>query len=105
MLFTDMCIGDYIPWLAWVDRLKGLDTKVDDLAKRIDEFLDMIVQQHMDSLVNGSSDGMDEDDDDQKGNDFIDILLRFQREDPAGVSVDRVSIKAVLLVSNYMYTP
>ncbi|KAL4559748.1 hypothetical protein LXL04_031893 [Taraxacum kok-saghyz] len=33
-------VGSYIPWLSWVDWLRGLDEKTNKVAKELDEFLD-----------------------------------------------------------------
>lgn len=33
-LFARVNIGDYIPWLAWVSLVNGLDAQLDSLAKR-----------------------------------------------------------------------
>ncbi|XP_062017024.1 cytochrome P450 736A117-like [Rosa rugosa] len=84
-------IGDYIPWLAWVSRVNGLDAKLDSLAKRFDEFLDMVVQEHMDS-----SKGSEGDEDDGH-KDLVDVLLSVQKENTVGLPIDRVSIKAIIL--------
>lgn len=79
-------IGDYIPWLAWIPRLNGLDARFDSLAKRFDDFLELVVQEHMDdSLVKNE---------DQK--DIVDILLSLQKEKLAHSPIDRVSIKAII---------
>ncbi|KAL6141241.1 hypothetical protein ACLB2K_059531 [Fragaria x ananassa] len=90
-LLARINIGDYIPWLAWYTRLNGLDAKLDSLAKRFDEFLDMVVQEHIDSSK-GS-----EGDEDAGQKDLVDILLSVQKEDTVGIPIDRVSIKAIIL--------
>lgn len=88
LVMSRIHIGDYIPWLAWIARLNGLDAKFDDLAKRFDEFLEIVVQEHMDEF-----DGLTKNED-QK--DLVDVLLCLQADSP----IDRVSIKAVILVIN-----
>ncbi|KAI5333472.1 hypothetical protein L3X38_023603 [Prunus dulcis] len=85
LVMSRIHIGDYIPWLAWIARLNGLDAKFDDLAKRFDEFLEIVVQEHMDEF-----DGLTKNED-QK--DLVDVLLCLQADSP----IDRVSIKAVIL--------
>ncbi|XP_016652296.1 PREDICTED: cytochrome P450 71A25-like [Prunus mume] len=85
LVMSRIHIGDYIPWLAWIARLNGLDAKFDDLAKRFDEFLEIVVQEHMDEF-----DGVAKNED-QK--DLVDVLLCLQADSP----IDRVSIKAVIL--------
>ncbi|KAL6283814.1 hypothetical protein ACE6H2_014743 [Prunus campanulata] len=85
LVMSHIHIGDYIPWLAWITRLNGLDAKFDDLAKRFDEFLEIVVQEHMDEFHGLSKN------EDQK--DLVDVLLCLQADSP----IDRVSIKAIIL--------
>ncbi|KAL6196446.1 hypothetical protein ACLB2K_032061 [Fragaria x ananassa] len=84
--FTRVNIGDYIPWLSWVTRFTGFDAELDDLAKRTDAFFDMVVEEHIDKPNIG--DGM---------KDFVDVLLSVQKENAAGVNLDRVGIKGIIL--------
>ncbi|XP_050370268.1 cytochrome P450 736A117-like [Argentina anserina] len=89
--FTRVNIGDYIPWLSWVTRLTGLDAELDDLVKRADAFLEIVLQEHIDkSDINGMKKNEDE-------KDFVDILLSVQKENTRGVSLDRVGIKSTIL--------
>ncbi|CAL2261264.1 unnamed protein product [Prunus armeniaca] len=90
--FTDLLgtvnFGDYIPWLSWLSHINGLGAKLDKVAKQLDDFIDTAVQEHMN---HSSKSG----DDDQK--DFLDILLAIQKENLAGIPIDRVSIKGIIL--------
>ncbi|XP_019167178.1 PREDICTED: cytochrome P450 71A3-like [Ipomoea nil] len=42
-------IGDYNPWLAWVNRINGFDRRVEKLAKELDEFILGVVEEHSES--------------------------------------------------------
>ncbi|XP_004309798.1 PREDICTED: cytochrome P450 71A24-like [Fragaria vesca subsp. vesca] len=46
-LLGSLYIGDYVPWLGWLSRVTGLDAKLDRMAKRFDDFLDIVIQEHM----------------------------------------------------------
>ncbi|XP_021807677.1 cytochrome P450 71A26-like isoform X1 [Prunus avium] len=81
-------IGDYVPWLSWLSQVNGLGAKLDKVAKQLDDFIDTVVQEHMN---HSSRSG----DDDQKN--FLDVLLAIQKENLAGIPIDRVSIKAIIL--------
>ncbi|CAN6578442.1 unnamed protein product [Malus baccata var. baccata] len=81
-------IGDYIPWLSWLSRVNGLEAKFDEMAKKFDDFLDKVVQEHMDQSPKTG-------DDDQA--DFVDVLLAIQKENLPGFSIDTVTIKALIL--------
>ena len=91
-------VGDYIPWLVWVNRVNGLDGRAEKLAKQLDNFLERVIEEHIDCEKNGSHDHVVSlENDDQK--DFVDVLLWIQKENVIGFPIDRVSIKAVILVS------
>ncbi|PQQ08175.1 cytochrome P450 71A24-like [Prunus yedoensis var. nudiflora] len=81
-------IGDYVPWLSWLSHVNGLGAKLDKVAKQLDDFIETVVQEHMN---HSSRSG----DDDQK--DLLDVLLAIQKEKLAGIPIDRVSIKAIIL--------
>ena len=37
-------VGDYIPWLSWVNFINGFETKVEKVSKVFDRFLDEVVE-------------------------------------------------------------
>ncbi|XP_002511293.3 cytochrome P450 736A117 [Ricinus communis] len=79
-------IGTYIPWLAWINHVNGVNSRVERVAKELDNFLDGVVEEHM------SSDRRDD-----YSKDFVDVLLWVQKENMAGFPIDRISIKALIL--------
>lgn len=79
-------VGDYIPWLAWINRINGLDARVANVAKLFDEFLEGVIQQHRDVGDDGS------------GLDFVDVLLQFQRESKDSSPVEDHTVKALVMV-------
>ena len=90
-------VGDYIPWLAWVSRVNGLDAKAEKVAKQLDDFLEGVIEEH----INGQKKGNDNhnlENEDQK--DFVDVLLWVQKENVIGFPIERVSIKAIIQVSS-----
>ncbi|CAA0818091.1 Cytochrome P450 71A25 [Striga hermonthica] len=83
-------LGDYIPWLGWVNRVNGLDTKVERVAKLIDDFFENVIQEHRDQ-------GRKHDYEDGEL-DFVDILLEFQRQNIESSSpVGDDTIKAIIM--------
>lgn len=102
-LLGSLYVGDYIPWLGWLSRLTGLDAKLDLVAKRFDDFLDKVIQEHMDNSSKTSTANdhghvhTDQNEDDRK--DFVDVLLDIHKENRLDFPIDRVRIKAVILVS------
>ena len=89
-------VGDYIPWLSWVNFINGLDATVVKVAKEFDRFLDEVVNEHVERRKRG---GVDE-----KVKDFVDVLLDIQENNVTGVAIAGVSIKALTLVRivNYL---
>ncbi|CAL5441200.1 unnamed protein product [Camellia sinensis] len=88
-------VGDYIPWLAWMNRINGLDAKVESVFKEIDEFLEGVVEEHVDRRKEGSDTvniGS------ESKHDFVDLLLQIQQENTAGSPIHRDTIKALILV-------
>ncbi|GLT84008.1 hypothetical protein SLE2022_022650 [Rubroshorea leprosula] len=88
-------VGDFIPWLGWVSYVNGLDARMDKMAKEFDDFSEGIVEEHMAQQKKGPNiDPVNG----EEQKDFADVLLWIQRENLAGFTIDRLSIKAVNLV-------
>lgn len=85
-LLGSASIGDFVPWLSWINRLNGFHSRVDKVSTQLDGFLELILQQHL-------SDG-----EAIKDENFVDILLNIYKENSTGVSFDKTSIKAIILV-------
>ncbi|CAL2261266.1 unnamed protein product [Prunus armeniaca] len=64
-------IGDYVPWLSWLSHVNGLGAKLDKVAKQLDDFIDTVLQEHMN---HSSRSGYD----DQK--DFLTFCLQFRKK-------------------------
>ncbi|OIT22533.1 PREDICTED: cytochrome P450 71A6-like [Nicotiana attenuata] len=81
-------IGDYMTWLAWMNRFNGLNAKVDKVAKEFDAFLEGVIEEHR---------GNKKSDTEAEGADFVDILLQVQKENKAGFQVEMDAIKAIIM--------
>lgn len=82
---------DSIPLLAVVDRLRGLTAKVDRVAAGMNDFLQAVVDETIHKL-SSNPDGIGED----GVGTFIEALLKVQKEDISGITVDADVIKALL---------
>ncbi|KAJ9567751.1 hypothetical protein OSB04_003717 [Centaurea solstitialis] len=83
---------DSIPQLAVVDRLRGLSAKVTRVAVDFDEFLQGVVDETLSKRSKNPNpvgdDGVET---------FIEGLLKVQKEDIIGITIDADVIKALLL--------
>ncbi|XP_074305311.1 cytochrome P450 71A25-like [Silene latifolia] len=86
-------IGDFIPWLSWIDHLSGVIRKSNKVAKGFDMFLEKLVQEHIDQQKFQSHSDYDADKGD-KVKDLVDVLIEIQRNDS---SIERDNIKALPL--------
>nr|ALM25793.1 cytochrome P450 71AU53-like protein [Salvia pomifera] len=84
-LLGTMSVGDFIPWLSWIDRVSGFDEKLDRVAKEVDDFLEYVIQQRLQAVK-----GKD-------GENFVDVLLELYNENADGNSIGRDSVKALVL--------
>ncbi|KAK9072381.1 hypothetical protein SSX86_008815 [Deinandra increscens subsp. villosa] len=85
-LLGSFSVGSYIPSLGWVDRLSGLERKVQEVSKEFDEFLEGVIQEH----VNKKNV-------DVECQDLVDILLKIQRDNLMGFPLEKDMIKAIIL--------
>ncbi|WOH10588.1 hypothetical protein DCAR_0730057 [Daucus carota subsp. sativus] len=93
-LLGALSFRDFIPWLGWVDRISGLDARLDRVFRRLDDFLQDVVQEHIsDQEIQLGESNLHV----EHKEDFVDILLRIQKETTHGISIDDDSVKAVLL--------
>ncbi|KAK6135624.1 hypothetical protein DH2020_030635 [Rehmannia glutinosa] len=86
-LLGTVTIGDFVPWLSWISRVNGFDKKVDRFVKRMDDFLEGVIRDRLETI----------EDDKNIGDNFLDILLGIYTDNTPDISIDRDSIKAILL--------
>jgi hypothetical protein len=96
-LLGTVTIGDFVPWLAWVDTLVGLDARAARTSARMDALLERVIAEHRRKRRDV---GRREDDGHR---DFVDVMLDVneEAEKNAGggeVVFDNVAIKAIILV-------
>ena len=77
-------IGDYIPYLAWMDDLRGLKRRLKNAHKTQDHFLEKIIEEHI--RVNTENDP-------NVPRDLVDVLLADTE-----LQLSRDNIRAILFV-------
>ncbi|WOH10598.1 hypothetical protein DCAR_0730067 [Daucus carota subsp. sativus] len=93
-LLGSYSFADFVPWLGWVDRISGLDSKVERVFEKLDKFLQGVVQEHVDKqpiqLVGKTAES-------EHKEDFVDVLFRIQNETTHGISIGNDAVKAILV--------
>ncbi|XP_049359473.1 cytochrome P450 71A4-like [Solanum verrucosum] len=83
-------IGDYIPWLKWINKINGLDSRVKKVAKDLDAFLESVIEERV--IRNKKAEYSA-----GEAKDFMDVLLEIQNGKETGFPLQRDSLKAILL--------
>eukprot|EP01018_Ginkgo_biloba_P016464 Gb_41034 [translate_table: standard] len=74
-------IGDYIPWLRWLD-LQGYERQMKNSHRRLDAFLQRLVEEHRDIRKKADS----------TNSDFIDVLLSIFAQDDSVIKATALSM-------------
>ncbi|KAH7652951.1 Costunolide synthase protein, partial [Dioscorea alata] len=85
-------IGNFFPSLGWLSVITGFQGKLERNFKKMDEFFEREIEEHCLSLMN------DQGHSDQEKEDFLDVLLKSQKDSSnLGFSLTRDHIKAILM--------
>ncbi|KAH6788571.1 hypothetical protein C2S51_003577 [Perilla frutescens var. frutescens] len=79
-----------LPWLSWIDRVIGYDEKAKKIAKGLDDFLEGVIQERLKAQNNPSFL-------EKNGENFLDIMLEIYNAKTEDCSIDRSSIKEIIL--------
>ncbi|PIN18980.1 Cytochrome P450 CYP2 subfamily [Handroanthus impetiginosus] len=85
-LFYNFTLGEFVPWLGWINRLNGYNAALDKCEEKTDEIMDAIIEDHLNS---GG--------DDKSKECFMDILLDMYKSNTPGFSIDLITLKGVIL--------
>lgn len=88
--FGKFFFGDFIPSLAWIDWISGVDDQMKDMNNKLDGFLDSMVQEHVDA-------------DHEEPSDFVDMLLLIQKDKTKRFQFDRSDLILMLKVTHASY--
>lgn len=82
-------VADYFPGLAWINRMNGVDRRIDENSRDLDGFFNKVIQDHRHRTVADHS----------ENEDIIDVLLRVQKDSSQTIRLTDEHVKGVLLVS------
>eukprot|EP01018_Ginkgo_biloba_P040317 Gb_27807 [translate_table: standard] len=81
---SEVNIGDFIPYLEWMD-LQGLRRRQKHIHKVFDDFFEKIIQEHVENKS-------------RNHRDFVDVMLQLSEDNTMDIEITRDNIKAVILV-------
>ncbi|XP_040384574.1 cytochrome P450 71A1-like [Oryza brachyantha] len=94
-------LGEFVPWLAWVDKLTGLDARAVRTSAAMDGLLERVVADHRERRRRRRGQPVGDGEADADHRDFVDVMLDVsEAEENAGageVQFDTVAIKAIIL--------
>ncbi|KAK2433054.1 cytochrome P450 83B1 [Trifolium repens] len=86
-LLAEVFVSDYIPHMGWIDKLRGLHSRLDKNFKEFDEFYQEIIDEHLDP---NREHGADEEV-------IIDVLLQLKKQHLPSIDLTFDNIKGVLV--------
>ncbi|THU62864.1 hypothetical protein C4D60_Mb01t09630 [Musa balbisiana] len=91
VLLSKIYVGDYFPWLGWLDMFFGSVARCNKNKARWDKLLDEVIKEH---AVRSAKHGGEENDGEEK--DFVDVLLSLQKDAAMDFVLTTEHIKALL---------
>lgn len=89
-LVVTFSMADWIPWLGWVDKLRGIPEKIDRSFRRMDAFFEEVIETHLNDRAKNNNDGQ------QEHNDLTDVMLDIGQK--LSIPLNKNHIKGILLV-------
>lgn len=86
-LLEKFYVGDYFPFLGWLDELSGLGARTRRVAKRWDDFIDQVIEHHRLKDENGIA---------NTDSNFINALLSLQKDGGLDTTFTRDHIKVLV---------
>lgn len=87
-IFLSFFVSDYIPFMGWIDKLTGAIARVDKTFKALDEFLEQVLQEHLNPNYRKK---------DEEEKDIVDVLLELKNQGRLSIDLTNDHIKAVLM--------
>ncbi|MED6193675.1 hypothetical protein PIB30_021816 [Stylosanthes scabra] len=91
-LLGGFCLADFFPWLWWLNKFNGYESRLEKNFKELDNFYDKVIEDHAahndDSKRLGAMEQHDED--------LVHVLLQLQKDSNQAIALNDVKIKGVL---------
>ncbi|KAL0376841.1 UNVERIFIED_CONTAM: cytochrome [Sesamum calycinum] len=85
-LMLQIFIGDYFPWLGWIDNLCGRVARLEKGFKDLDSFYEELIEEHLSPNRPDSMNG-----------DILDLLIQLREDRSSPVQIDWGHVKGVLM--------
>ncbi|WJX49386.1 hypothetical protein P8452_35827 [Trifolium repens] len=85
-MLTAFFVSDYIPFMGWIDKLRGLHSRLDRIFKEFDEFYQEVIDEHLDP----NRLQLDEEV-------IVDVLLQLKKQNLFPIDLTFDHIKGVLM--------
>ncbi|XP_060180430.1 5-OH-xanthotoxin synthase-like [Lycium barbarum] len=85
-LVASLFVSDFFPSLSWIDKLTGLTNRLERNFKNLDEFYEVLIEQHQDPNRPKSMEG-----------DIVDLLLQLKKEKSTPINLTLEDIKGLLM--------
>ncbi|KAL1352518.1 cytochrome P450 71A9 [Arachis hypogaea] len=92
-LLGGFCLADFFPWLGWLNKFNGYESRLEKNFKELDNFYDKVIKEH--AVNNDASErlGVMEQHHDE---DLVHVLLRLQKDSNQEIALSDDQIKGVL---------
>ncbi|PPR83580.1 hypothetical protein GOBAR_AA37132 [Gossypium barbadense] len=84
-LVGEFVVSDYFPWMWWVNKLNGMETRVEKNFEELDKLYDEVIADHVAPTRTKAN-----------HEDIVDVLLRLQKDARQLITLDNQQIKGVL---------
>lgn len=86
-LLGGFCMADFFPWLGWLNKLNGLEMRLEKCFRELDNFYDKVIEEHLDPKRPKA-----------EHEDVVDVLLQVQKDPSQAITINNDQIKGVLTV-------
>ncbi|PPD69341.1 hypothetical protein GOBAR_DD33778 [Gossypium barbadense] len=84
-LVGEFVVSDYFPWMWWVNKLNGMETRVEKNFEELDKLYDEVIADHVAPTRTKAN-----------HEDIVDVLLRLQKDARQLITLNNQQIKGVL---------
>ncbi|MCL7031221.1 hypothetical protein MKW94_010292 [Papaver nudicaule] len=85
-LIAGFSTADLFPWMGWIHKFDGLDTRLEKNYRQFDEFFNKVIEAHLNTSKSRKPDVED----------FVDVLLRVQEDTSQSIRLTTNQMKGII---------